>query len=891
MFMIEGPELIPENRMLRDRDTTGDSGGANATDNWETNPRPPINHDAIDRQFLSAVRSADALSAQELNDLQFSQHVDGYVSDFEHWPSNQITVDKIAAAILQKWDEEGIPDERQLRVAKTYAVEVADILQSREESGPVVEQERQSDRPEEEPEAEQEQAEREPSGDEKEWLEFFRVTRIRLRAMLGEIDGAEGEDLENLEQELKAIRDDLQQRDLELEELSDQELKVKTEGGLGKLVKQVETIAKELAQKRSGIEKKGEGATYIEKVLDGMKLKEVIHEMETTGALGEEETRFAYERIVLKKAREMADQIENEEMREAFYDLCFQIIVLIEFGVVTPASIDAQHVTVADRDKLLDCLKKTSGDRGALKFNSDFNENLLVGAGKRGEKEPGKTTILPAQVDQEQYGPNMGIIQKIVCVAYDFMKEAYEKDKNGKYKLNKKGEKIKTTYGRTDDYKEGMSQELVEMVCGLESHTITSVDDGEQEIRIKEDIEQFPEEVRELLKYFAVLKMSRDDLGNKASNYVMAFSEKSPKLGGTGSGAMDAGYISKSIYKAAQSANNKEHMILWAYTDPFGMGALQTTETSERTDLTPEAKAEWRKMKKEGAVSRSWSRVTGADGVNDAILMPDEDDYRAKRLWRKISEMNNYYSAFRPDWTEEVLLKDGMLQAKPERWDDDFPDMSDMTNRMDGKSAADYQMAISAFRSIIESAYKSPSWKFSRKYDLLRVEIEEILSPLFTEIARLFAYLGGGYPGDRLYKFHEIPKAAVKFALANLMIKAVGQMISPAENVLEVMSTFGADNFNKEVERLIADVISIIEEQVRDYPSISSYKDELIAFVQSEALLPIFIDPIKRRNMFNTGRIVLDSRLITLKGNQMDDEYKNTITMPFSPFKDDSKDH
>src|SRR5690606_13039640 len=126
------------------------------------------------------------------------------------------------------------------------------------------------------------------------------------------------------------------------------------------------------------IDREERGLSPIERRQRGKKLFDVIKDMEVAGTV-DEETRVAYEDVIGSKVRELAETIKNKEEKRAFIELVDLFTVLIEFGVMTSASLSGSNFTVKSSDALIDNLKKENvTGKGAFSFNFDFNLNLFV---------------------------------------------------------------------------------------------------------------------------------------------------------------------------------------------------------------------------------------------------------------------------------------------------------------------------------------------------------------------------------------------------------------------------------------------------------------------------------------------------------------------------------
>lgn len=662
------------------------------------------------------------------------------------------------------------------------------------------------------------------------------------------------------EQTMKAVaKDHLMINDQEIVEIETWFKK-----GMGRDYEVLLGDIRNLSKEHKDVSRESHG-TESETSLKGLSLFELLNEMETTEHLEVSDT-IAFRNMIRREAEAISaiDGDWTEEERAGFVELCSdQVEPLIEFGVFTPKSINPTHVTVTkDATALIGdfaneqggCLDGTSAGTAAITFNSRLNENVLVKAD---------------EADEEQYSSNMGIVQKICCVAYNLMATKGSQGNDGlisdpNYEGN---DRQFTTFDRTDEFVAGQSKAMINYICSKDGVVVRDASGVEHVVDIASEVRRFPKEAVEILKYIALLKSSRDDLGQKASNKIMAFHGKSPKLLGTGSNATvwSAGYIPRSVYKSGQSSNNKEHMVFWAYANPSNIDCL---------DMTPDPNSHFEGMPK-----------------------PTRD----AEIFRKTRLCEAYFKYLRPSWPEKVWTE---IAANPLKWDQDFPSIDDLTNRSDEKTAGSYGQSRHAYTNIITAAYKAPTIRLKIDRESMKKQIEDLLSNVFTWCAMMFAYIGTGEVDpdepkqtDKYKRFHEIPKAAVKFIMANIVMGVPGETLQKEENFWYRVTTFGETNENEEIIQRKKEAVRIIREEILRYPSLGtldedreqSYAKEFIDFLDGDWLINHDYRTIDDKTIeYNMTRVKLNPHFPDMTSKERFNEYEQPVSMPFEPAKDSS---
>lgn len=597
----------------------------------------------------------------------------------------------------------------------------------------------------------------------------------------------------------------------------------------------------------------------------------VLGEAETTSGL--EGTRaLAYREAIKVRTENLLDKYPaearswNEDERKAFAELTENLSALFEYGVLQPKSIDARRIVIENVDALLGnpttktkgAIELVSSGSSSYKYNDALNKNLLINS---------------VGIDDEQYKPGMGIVQDICCAMYYLMKTAGStggagrvigQDKDGKNIIGKY-----STYDRTGEYADDQAAELVQYICSLDTLGVKDANGRDVVLNLKQRISKFPQEVQEVIKYVALLKASRDDLGQKASNYIQLREGKSPKIGsgkGANGTAWHSGYLSRTIYKAAQTANNKEHMIVLGYIDPTNIPEFQLSRLGPRT-------------------------LANAQKYDDFKLRIDE-------IEDKMQLMNAYFEYSRETWPDIRRS----LECKPTRWNHDFPAPDEFFNidRGEKKNPSTYTGARDSWVAVKDASYKTLNLKLPSDRTIMRREIESLLSDLFTQCALMTAYLGPGYAtggtDDRYIPYHQIPRSALKLTLFNIITAVPGTIMNPKEDATLFTRFFGEGN-NDQVYSRRKYAIRIIMEQIRKYPSLGSpekvgtYAHELTQFLSREDLWHTnYKKALSKLWKYNSKRISHSSTMKDLSEEEQSREMGAPLVYPFDPVADKSND-
>ncbi len=593
-------------------------------------------------------------------------------------------------------------------------------------------------------------------------------------------------------------------------------------------------------------------------------LYNVLTEAETTGGL--ESTRaLVFREIISDRTKQLIKESPpatwSAAEKSAFERLVVGVIEpLFEYGVLQSKCIDARVVAVRDPNIILDSLNIGSGGSTAWQFNEALNTNELV-------KSVG--------VDDEQFAPDMGVVQMICCAMYKLMK-TYKKDADltasdgdifDNITTDSDGNPIAPTRGRFRSFHRGnqyapdQAQALVDHICRLDSFQITDELGNVRTLNIKQEMDKFPPQVQKIIRYIALLKASRDDLGQKASNYIQLYAGKSPKLEHSGANdkQWDSGYISRTVYKASQTANNEEHKIVLSYID-----------------------------------------LRRIDGLNwDGSGNPSASDFRAQEIFSKQKIMDAYLNFYRPSWDKVIRPA---LQCIPTRWNDDFPALDEFCNldHKSGRTPATYKDARDAWVAIKDASYQTLTMEIPAGSNEMRQKIEKYLSDLFTKCAIMIGYLGTGLPdgsaSDKYLRFHQIPRSALKMALFNLIVAVPGEMLESFENYTGFKRLFGGYNNNDEVVGRRRYAVDIIREQIIKYPSLGdpamagTYANELLNFLDLPQLtVDEYISPQRKKRRYNAARIAF-SDLKNRSQKERDRYMSESVAPPFIAKRDESKD-
>jgi hypothetical protein len=182
--------------------------------------------------------------------------------------------------------------------------------------------------------------------------------------------------------------------------------------------------------------------------------------------------------------------------------------------------------------------------------------------------------------------------------------------------------------------------------------------------------------------------------------------------------------------------------------------------------------------------------------------------------------------------------------------------------------------------------------------------LEGILSNLFTQCAIMFSYLGTGVAGapspayDKYIPYHQMPRAAVLFTLANLLINIPGTDLSGSDNFSRKWSAFGSYDPNEELYSSRRRAVTYILEEIAKYPSIGrpgnvgTYAHTFSEFVKLPWFIkPKYRDPTDRQIRFNSKRMRHGSAFRKkMRYQEQDAELEELVVMPFDPASDKS-DH
>ncbi len=635
-----------------------------------------------------------------------------------------------------------------------------------------------------------------------------------------------------------------------------------------------------------------------------------------------------YEKVIKQKVEKITKDVTNNipgervwtnPERTDFETLILEsVIPLMEFGVFKTKTINTWDVTVQDPDVLLDAIGVAAGSTEA---NAKLNDNKLVGS-----------TFRRSQIDRHQYrsqevlppppplradatekekreyrdkyfDEGMGPIQEICCVMYSLMST-----------IGSEGG-FDVSAGR---YSADQSQRLVDFICSgrefdveIEDGTIIKVNPGES-------LRHIPAEAKKIIKRLALLKASRDDLAQKASNKIMAFEGKSAKInGGSNAKGFISGYIARAIYEVANTANNGEYMFFFSYADPSRMRASRNRKMA--TNFTPGHD------KGEAFVPPQtpldFSHITRAKvphfnlTVLDGGYMRDLDAIEANKHLGDKEQQDAKLARAQTERAERSLtirqkmnvldanyrfLRDGFdrraINVELQNWDDDFPSIEDFTNRASepdvSRSASEYKMARDAFKAIIDSAYSTNSFIVSHDSTSARKDINTALSKLLTQYAKMVAYMGTGVvkPGAKPYEkyaerynsYHKLARGAIKVSIMNMLIAVPG----------ELKTQIGSGSENREIYERRKIVYDIVKNQIDNYPSIatgidvdlSSLHKELIEFLAATKSWLINAKPVNKEDAtmdYNLVRIENTPELQGIQGSVSRIERQKSWSKPF----------
>lgn len=542
------------------------------------------------------------------------------------------------------------------------------------------------------------------------------------------------------------------------------------------------------------------------------------------------EPRFALEKVIGEKLDELKgkmvnssnpDQREEQNAQyESFKSLYEQVYGLIWFGILNSRSVNKKDLTAKEEE-----LFEAAEINGALNLNAEFNRNPLVGA---------------VGLDAEQFGPSMGIVQKIVYASYQEMK------KTGRFSRG-----VAWTTEKTN--------QLIDFVCGLDSfddERKSTVKTGRtSDLNINKELSQLPEEVQQIIKFFAKLKLSRDNLGYKAGVWHLGKGKAAFKFSDGGKGRPE-GLLASIMYQVGKNSARENHAGCLAFVD------LSQTEMVE--------------AKKE----------------QDAEVI------------RMGAEVDNFFDNwFHPTWKDISFQK-----FTPKHWDQDYPGLEDFFNQTESVvGQEDYTKARGAVLKIVELAVASPLITLSTNSQQLESVVRTAVKTFNTEIAKAMAYLGNNnlpkredFSSDNEYAeaelrynrfkpFHELIRASYQFYLLNLLIAIPG---NPAlfQNIL----TKARDS---EYNILFNTGLKTILDTIKINTSLKGFYHDVVlkGFLEQKSIRRKWRDEDKMRNVFHRWReskgeylghtLVNDPAADPSKRGipQRQEMYLETPKMPYTP--------
>lgn len=629
----------------------------------------------------------------------------------------------------------------------------------------------------------------------------------------------------------------------------------------------------------------GAKTTLEEELQSKDSLLAVLSKMETRNSAEDDDTtKGSYVREIKRRVKQIIESGTKkvggtevladweESSKNAFENLivgCFE--PLIEYKLFTDGSLSLQNVVVKDVDSVLGILQAEgtanegegiSSDESAISFNHNLNENRLVGS---------------VGVDQEMYKDNMGLVQKVVFVMYQLMKgnspvgvsTDYLESLKDKYSFQKKA-----PYGVTT------SQELVQEIISRDWKFQLPGRSTIAEAKIKDEFGKLPEEAKSVLKHLALIKASRDDIGQHASNYVMYFDGKSPKLRNIGSNAKQwsAGKLARMSYDVAKTSHRGTSLVGFAFIDPTHM-------EGENLPFGDIGEVKYRR----GAKQDSYviARNIGPEG-------PTEKQDRALDIYRQMKMLDATFDAEHSGYWENARSR---FNGKVKHWYSDFPALFETMNRDITESnvlMADYVGARDAFASIYDAAVRSTDQSLPANTEGISLKINTYMRDIFTKYAVFTAYVGPGYELDaadpnkhlnRYTEFHPVVRAALKFIMFNLINSLPSPIYGGADEAWSMVTKgfgLGGETENQRYRRLRRHAVNVLMEQIQKYTSLGSISDrnpakrfntcarELATFLLEPATVdlgpngwepahwlinPPHVDPAANNTTFNDRRI------------------------------------
>lgn len=458
------------------------------------------------------------------------------------------------------------------------------------------------------------------------------------------------------------------------------------------------------------------------------------------------ETRFIQHAVSKKESLKT-----GEKRWKDFYELVFDVYALTDYGIMSAKSINPIQAT-AKHEILFPDLEKRSlvptDKPGAMQRNTKFNLNPITGS---------------ENLDtSEQSGPHMGIIQMICFAAYQEMKSKTSK------------------YTRNNGFSDVLVLDLIDEICNKNAVTMW---DGtvDTTYKIKNKLEKFPKEVRQLLKTIAYWKIARDDLGTQAGIWHLGRNKGAFKYFDGGNGR-PAGLLSAICYQVGKNSKFENHLAATAFMTP------------KRTELM------------------------AAGHPNDPDIDQAIEQVDRFEIY-KDPQIRGVMYDIAPGTGRPIPRH----KYEPDRWFKDFPMLSQFFNQTkDVMTGSDYVKSRDAVLKMVEMAARSPL--ITMDIDPLQMEekIKTTLQNFNTEIGKAIAYVKPYNDGSAFYNkgtpdatklnptnyVDELILAAYKYLISNILEAIPSQGEMPLADAATRVTMIDYDNRYRRAVQIIEDVIN-----------------------------------------------------------------------------------
>jgi hypothetical protein len=538
------------------------------------------------------------------------------------------------------------------------------------------------------------------------------------------------------------------------------------------------------------IDKEGEGRASFDKVRD-----EKIEKLK--------------EEFVSHSASKGEGETEALERWESFRDLYIQLYALIDYGGIRYDSQNVDQLT-AVHDVALEAAAKS----GAMSWNTKFNNNDLVKS-------------LDVSLG-EQFSAGMGLIQKMVFVAFQEMKKKspYNEDEKRQIASLPFGMATISTYSRNQSFTESLVDKLFTEVS--EVRDIKTLAGAEIHVGIKDELDMYPDEAKKVIIQAAKWKCSRDDLGSKAGIWHEGKNKGAFKYADGASGR-PAGVLAGILYQVGKNTARENHAALLGFIDP--------TETEFMEEGRPADRNLWGNYKQ-------WDR----QAIHNREVVRFAEENERFTIWSH------------PQWRNVTFEK-----YQPQHWYEDFPALDVFFNQGDGaKGSKDYMKTRDAVLKILELAADAPNIALSSITDQMREKIIVLVKTFSTEIGKAIAYIDAYEQGNPNNYVHRMIGCAFQYYLANILMAVPGNIgLSSVIPGIKILHNSGV--INQEYNELYQIALRTIESTINQnttlknhYWSITTGKDDdanRAPFLFRKEFRRVWRDENRLRNQFMQWRV------------------------------------